>query len=121
MRRRWRGGWWLGWILALAPAVRAQPQPPLLPELPAEVLPSPCVTRYGHTGCAARLYAQLLCNSVGASVDWSALQSSLAEAFEQERLDFRGISAEQVETAAVRYYSPMLCPAHSDRIQQLFR
>lgn len=121
MRRCLRGGWWLGWILALLPAVRSQPQPPLLPDLPVDALPSACVTRYGQTGCAARLYAQLLCNSVGASVDWPALQSSLAEAFERERLDFRGISPEQVETAAVRYYSPMLCPANSDRIQQLFR
>jgi hypothetical protein len=48
------------------------------------------------------------------------LQQQLAEQYEQAAIDFRGISVEQVETAAVRYYSPMLCPDKSQQIRQLF-
>jgi hypothetical protein len=48
------------------------------------------------------------------------MEQQLAEQYEQAGIEFRGITAEQVETAAVRYYAPMLCPAKSPEIRQLF-
>ena len=79
------------------------------------------VAMRGHTGCAARLYAQVLCDNVGAAPpDTSLLEPRLAEHYEQAAIDFRGITPEQVETAAVRYYAPMLCPAKSELILRLF-
>ena len=96
--------------------------PPPLPDLPGSVSPelSSCVSSYGHTGCAARLYAQLLCDSVGRFTSTAAMELQLAEQYEQAGIDFRGITPEQVETAAVRYYSPMLCPQKSRLIRRLF-
>lgn len=111
-------------IVGLMPwAALAQLPPQLPPQLPS--LPdnpyADCVTRYGHTGCAARLYAQVLCDNVGAAPpDTSLLEPRLAEHYEQAAIDFRGITPEQVETAAVRYYAPMLCPAKSELILRLF-
>ena len=104
------------------PAVAQLPQPPDLPALPATAphgLES-CVPRYGHTGCAARLYAQLLCESVGRPVDIARLEEQLDLQYQQAAINFTGITADQVETAAVRYYAPMLCPSRSLEIQRLF-
>lgn len=101
-------------------AGRAQMEPPPLPSLP-ENPQAECVTRYGHTGCAARLYAQVLCDTIAVPTPGTAtLEQSLAEQYEQAAIDFRGITPEQVETAAVRYYAPMLCPEKSEQILKLF-
>lgn len=124
------GGWrrW-GFSLALftgleSPALAQFLAPPPLPAVPEPVI-SPelegCVRRFGHTGCAARLYAQLLCASMGtAEGELERMEAKLAEQYEQAAIDFRGINPEQVETAAVRYYAPMLCPEKSPQIRQLF-
>ena len=123
----------LRWTLALlpglvVPALAQGPVPPPLPSLPTSpeaISPElqSCVSRFGHTGCAARLYAGLLCASIKAGAGAGELQSmevQLAEQYERAAIDFRGISPEQVETAAVRYYAPMLCPETSPQIRQLF-
>ena len=117
----------LRWTLALLPglalpALAQGPVPPPLPSLPEAISPElqSCVSRFGHTGCAARLYARILCDSVGQLPSSEALEQQLAQQYEQAAIDFRGISPEQVETAAVRYYSPMLCPDKSEQIRQLF-
>ena len=124
------GGWrrW-GFSLALltgleSPALAQFLAPPPLPVVPEPVI-SPelegCVRRFGHTGCAARLYAQLLCASMGtAEGELERMEAKLAEQYDQAAIDFRGITPEQVETAAVRYYAPMLCPEKSPQIRQLF-
>jgi hypothetical protein len=124
------GGWrrW-GFSLALftgleSPALAQFLAPPPLPAVPETVI-SPelegCVRRFGHTGCAARLYAQLLCASlVTAEGELERMEAKLAEQYDQAAIDFRGITPEQVETAAVRYYAPMLCPEKSQQIRQLF-
>lgn len=117
----------LRWVLALLPGLMSSawaepPAPPPLPSLPEAISPElqDCVSRFGHTGCAARLYARMLCDSVGQLSSNELLQQQLAQQYEQAAIDFRGISVEQVETAAVRYYSPMLCPDKSQQIRQLF-
>ena len=76
--------------------------------------------RYGNTGCAARLYARLLCSTVGLNPMPEGLQRQLDGQYERAAIDFRGISVAQVESAALRYYVPMLCPARSRQIQELF-
>jgi hypothetical protein len=104
----------LAQFLALPP-LPAVPEPVISPELEG------CVRRFGHTGCAARLYAQLLCASLGtAEGELERMEAKLAEQYDQAAIDFRGITPEQVETAAVRYYAPMLCPEKSPKIRQLF-
>ena len=118
------------WTLALlhglvVPALAQGSVPPPLPSLPEAISPElqSCVSRFGHTGCAARLYAGLLCASIKAGAGAGELESmevQLAEQYERAAIDFRGISPEQVETAAVRYYAPMLCPETSPQIRQLF-
>jgi len=109
---------------------RAQLPPPVPPPPPLEPAPTVsaaeadlagCVASYGNTGCAARLYAQLLCNSFGTRFNGGQLSSQLDQQYAQAGIDFRGISPEQVERAAVRYYAPMLCPAKSGQIRQLFK
>lgn len=100
-------------LLAWPCAGWAQPQPP---ELVGD-----CVRRFGHTGCAARLYAQLLCDSFDQPALLLAQQQRLSEAFEREGVSFAGILPEEVETAAVRYYTPMLCPERSPQIRALFQ
>jgi hypothetical protein len=96
--------------------------PPPLPDLPGTISSElgTCVARYGNTGCAARLYARLLCDSVGRFTSSAEMELRLADQYEQAAIDFRGINPEQVETAAVRYYSPMLCPQKSPQIRRLF-
>jgi hypothetical protein len=121
--RRW--GFSLALFTGLEPPAFAQfLAPPPLPSVPETVI-SPelegCVRRFGHTGCAARLYAQLLCASMGtAEGELERMEAKLAEQYDQAAIDFRGITPEQVETAAVRYYAPMLCPEKSPQIRQLF-
>lgn len=122
----WR--WLLGLLTGLLSPAQAQLMGP--PPLPSPIQPEPiaaelqtCVTRFGHTGCAARLYAQLLCQSVREISNRALpeqLEQQLAQNYEQAAIDFRGISPEQVESAAVRYYSPMLCPNESPLIRKLF-
>ena len=109
----------------------AQPEaPPLLPPPPALATPLPpepsaeeigrCVPSYGNTGCAARLYARLLCGVVGQVPMPEGLQQQLDGQYERAAINFQGITVEQVESAAVRYYVPMLCPNKSRQIQELF-
>ena len=128
------GAWRLRWTLALlpglvVPALAQGPVPPPLPSLPEAISPElqSCVSRFGHTGCAARLYARMLCASMGSRAGLSTeseleqMQAQLAEQYDQAEIDFRDITAMQVETAAVRYYAPMLCPEMSPRIRELFK
>ena len=82
---------------------------------------APCVRRFGHTGCAARLYAQLLCESFDQPALLLAQQARLAEDFEREGISFAGIGPDAVKTAAVLYYTPMLCQERSPRIRTLFQ
>ena len=129
------GGWWpWGCSLALLTGLKSPvlAQMPVLPPLPSvpEATISPelegCVSRFGHTGCAARLYARLLCSSMGSGAGGAVveeverMEAQLAEQYDQAAIDFRGITPEQVETAAVRYYAPILCPEKSPQIRQLF-
>ena len=81
---------------------------------------SSCVPRYGNTGCAARLYARLLCVVVGQNPMPQGLQQQLDGQYERAAIDFRGITVAQVESAALGYYVPMVCPARSRMIQELF-
>jgi hypothetical protein len=110
-----------------APALAQLLEPPPLPSVPVSPELASCVSRFGHTGCAARLYARLLCDTLRPQGAWvistetlDQMEQQLAEQFEQAGIDFKGISPEQVEIAAVRYYSPMLCPEKSPQIRQLF-
>lgn len=43
------------------------------------------------------------------------MEQQLAEQYEQAGIEFRGITAEQVETAAVRYYAPCSAPPKAQR------
>jgi hypothetical protein len=79
------------------------------------------VASYGNTGCAARLYAQLLCDSIGTRLNGPQLAQQLDLQYAQALINFSGITPEQVERAAVRYYAPMLCPAKSERIRAVFK
>lgn len=100
------------------------PPPPPPPSTDAPAMESDltgCVASYGNTGCAARLYAQLLCNSIDTRFNGSQLANQLDQQYAQAGIDFSGISPEQVERAAVRYYAPMLCPTKSERIRAVFR
>lgn len=81
---------------------------------------SDCVPRFGHAGCAARIYAQLLCQVVGRSVPFEPLEQRLAREYAQASIDFSGITVTQLETSAVEDYAPMLCPQNSQRIRGLF-
>ena len=122
-------------LLRAAALLVAAPIPPGLAQLPPPPPPPPpstdapatesdltgCVASYGNTGCAARLYAQLLCNSIDTRFNGSQLANQLDLQYAQAGIDFSGISPEQVERAAVRYYAPMLCPTKSERIRAVFR
>ncbi len=125
-------GAWIGSPLGaqgLPPNPSALPPPP---PLPAELVPPPasgvatfelgrCVARLGQVGCAARLYAQLLCDNIGLQTPLSALHQSLQTSFEQAAIDFQGITPASIETAAVRYYTPQLCPLKSGKIIELMQ
>lgn len=123
LRHRWAAALGIA-ALALMPAApaRAQPAPP-----PPAVAPPPsaepdeaCVPLHGHLGCAARLYAQLLCRVVGQPWPLRDLQASLASRFTQAAIDFRGITPGDVEAVAIEDHVPELCPARSRQIQELF-
>lgn len=105
--------------LGMAP-VWSQPRQGLVPPPPLPPPPSACVIRYGQTGCAARLYAQLLCDSVGHSLPLAGLQQELQARFEEAGLRFVGIGPAEVESAAVRYYAPQLCPAQAGKLHMLY-
>ncbi len=105
--------------LGLPPAW-GQPAPALAPPPPLPPPASPCVSRYGETGCGARLYAQLLCESIGRPLPVPTLQQQLQAQFEQAGLRFVGVTVEQVQGAAVRYYAPQLCPAQAGSLRELF-
>lgn len=129
MRRVWlrlvTGG---ALILQLAPA-RSQLLPPAPPPPPAPALEladpaaeeiNLCVPRFGNSGCAARLYAGLLCAAVGEGAAPRELQQRLEQQYAQAGIDFRGISASQIEAMAVKDEAPRLCPQKSRQIQELF-
>lgn len=115
-------------ILLLAPArsqlLPAVPPPPPAPPLdladPAAEEINLCVSRFGNSGCAARLYAGLLCGAVGEGAAPQDLQQRLEQQYEQAGIDFRGISAGQIEAMAVKDEAPRLCPQKSRQIQELF-
>jgi hypothetical protein len=113
--RWWRLG---GPPLALLQLLLAMPSQsqPLLP-----AVPSACVSRYGNSGCAAHLYAQLLCDTVGSATTMQRLEPRLQTAFEQAGINFVELTAEAIETAAVREYTPMLCSPKSREIRELFQ
>jgi hypothetical protein len=89
-----------------------------MPQLPVSA--QTCLERYGQTGCAARLYAEMLCAHFDRPDVMRNRESQLADRFEEAGLDLAGISASEVETAAVGYYTPMLCPQKSGAIRRLF-
>jgi hypothetical protein len=113
--RWWRGGGPPLALLQLLLALPSQAQP-LLPAVPGA-----CVSRYGNSGCAANLYAQLLCDTVGSETSMQQLEPRLQRAFEQAGINFAGLTAEAIQSAAVDYYTPMLCPPKSRQIQELFQ
>ena len=102
--------------------------PPVFPELLAPAAPPSinvdlgrCVANLGQVGCAARLYAQLLCDNIGLPTPLNQLHQSLQSSFEQAAIDFQGITPTSIETAAVRYYTPQLCPLKSEKIIDLMQ
>lgn len=109
---------------------RAQPLPPppvfLPPELPAPFAPDDaegaklCVPRYGHAGCAAHLYAELLCAVVGETNPSLDLQSELDRQFREAGIEFDGLAAAQIEREAVQEQAPQICPHKSAQIFDLF-
>ena len=116
-------------LLAPFPAPLAvPPPPPVLPELLAPAPPPSssvdlgrCVANLGQVGCAARLYAQLLCDNIGLQTPLNQLHQNLQSSFEQAAIDFQGITPSSIETAAVRYYTPQLCPLKSEKIIDLMQ
>jgi hypothetical protein len=120
-RRSCATGWALLAALGSAPA-EAQgsflPPPPLLPPLQQSL--ERCVPSYGDSGCAARLYAQLLCDSIGQVTPVRELEGRLQDQYERAGINFQGLTPEQVESTAVRTYVPALCPQQRGQIQKLF-
>ena len=113
---------------ALAQVPTLPPPPPVPPELTAPLPPRSgslelgrCVATLGQVGCAARLYAQLLCDNIGLQTPLSQLHQSLQASFEQAAIDFQGVTPASIETAAVRYYTPQLCPLKSEKIIDLMQ
>ena len=120
-RRRCAIGW--AWLAALgSPPVEAQgallAPPPLLPPLQQSL--ESCVPSYGDGGCAARLYAQLLCDSVGQATPVRELEGRLQTQYERAGINFLGLTPEVVESTAVLTYVPDLCPQQRAQIQKLF-
>jgi hypothetical protein len=129
---RWT--WRSAAVLMLTPllldgAVRAQwppalSPPPAVPAAPA-VLEEPlaeCVPRQGDAGCAARLYAQVLCALVGRGPERAVArwQTWLQRRYEQAGIRFEGLTAEQIEQRALEEQVPQLCPASTEAIRSLF-
>lgn len=122
--------------LLLAPLPPAPPPPSPPPPSPSSTsssadLPTPfapddaegvrlCVPRFGHAGCAAHLYAQLLCAVVGDGGQPLDLQSQLDRQFAEAGIDFSGLAPTQIETEAVQEQVPQICPGRSPQILQLF-
>jgi hypothetical protein len=79
-----------------------------------------CVMVHGNLGCASRLYAELLCRVVGAPRPVQTLEPLLARQYALAQIDFTGLSAQAVESAAVSEQVPQICPARSWEIQALF-
>jgi len=112
--------------LAGLPAGGQLPPPP--PPPPPSALESgtlteldSCVARYGNTGCAGRLFAELLCSTIAQPRGLPQLEAQLQRQYQQAAIDFSGITPQQVEASAVYYYAPMLCPDRSSTIRRLFR
>lgn len=102
---------------AVGPAVAWGQGAPMLPAPPPAV--PACVVRYGHIGCAARLYAEVLCEVVGQRADLYRALTQLQRRFSDEHINFKGITAEQVEITAARYYVPQLCPPKRQQVWDL--
>ena len=111
-----------GLLALLALPVGAQPLPPPSPSGPAGDHAQDCVARFGNRGCAARLYGQLLCQAVGMGHVTPArtLQLQLELDYRQAGIDFTGITAAQIEDLALARHVPLLCPATTPRIRDLF-
>lgn len=116
-------------LLTTAQASRAQlpaavPPPPVVerPLPPASSGLQHCVPRYGTSGCAARLYAELLCSlgDQGLAQDVQAGQHWLAQRYEQAGLGFSDLSPAQIEELAVEEQVPQLCPDSSEALRRLF-
>ncbi|MFM2159024.1 MAG: hypothetical protein RLZZ124_1498 [Cyanobacteriota bacterium] len=112
----------LAGLLALLPAsLCAQPLPPPLP--PSALTPqqlADCVSVYGNGGCAAHLYAQLLCEAVGENTPVRNLQQRLDERYAEAGIDFSGLTASQIERLALADHVPLLCPGKTPAIRDLF-
>lgn len=104
----------LGAVVPAAAWAERMP-PPLEPPPPV----SACVARYGHTGCAAWLYAQVLCEVVGQRADLYRALSQLQRRYRDEQINFSGITPAQVEITAVRYYVPQVCPPKREQVWDL--
>ena len=101
----WR--WGLGLALLALPPLRVSAQS--------------CLAQDAPSGCAARIYAELLCAHFDRPGQMQALQQQLAQRLERADLDLAGVTPEEVETLAVRTYTPLLCPQRSEQIRRLFR
>ena len=118
------GPGWSQLLLPPPPLPQLQPQASELVKLEpvsAETLRL-CVPRHGESGCAAVLYAQLLC-ALGDQPQPQALQLGtrwLSEQFQQAGLSASGVSPAQVEQLAAEEQVPQLCPDSSDALRRLF-
>jgi len=106
-------------LLLLAPA-RSQLLPAVPPPPPAPPLDLADPAAEEINLCVSRLYAGLLCGAVGEGAAPQDLQQRLEQQYEQAGIDFRGISAGQIEAMAVKDEAPRLCPQKSRQIQELF-
>ena len=110
-----------GWQPAGGQVPPPLPPPPPLPQAGPLTALDTCVATYGNTGCAARLFAEVLCDTIAQPRGLPQLEQQLQRQYDQAAIDFSGITPEQVEASAVYYYAPMLCPDRSSQIRKLFR
>ena len=102
------------------------PPPVALPELPSPFTPDEaegvkvCVPRFGNAGCAAHLYAQLLCAVVGETSSILDLKAQLDRQFSEAGIDFQGLSPAQIESEALQDQVPSICPGKGRQILELF-